>query len=92
MASHQQTRIQAYLEKNKIGPLFEVRRAPPRRGRLPWGPWPLRAGASRVSGREGAGRRAPAALSARVPSPHPGPSAAPRLRVRTETARSCGGG
>lgn len=25
MASHQQTRIQAYLEKNKIGPLFEVR-------------------------------------------------------------------
>lgn len=31
MASHQQTRIQAYLEKNKIGPLFEVRRAPPRR-------------------------------------------------------------
>lgn len=33
MASHQQTRIQAYLEKNKIGPLFEVRRAPP--GTLP---------------------------------------------------------
>lgn len=33
MASHQQTRIQAYLEKNKIGPLFEVRRAPP--GPLP---------------------------------------------------------
>lgn len=25
MASRQQTRIQAYLEKNKIGPLFEVR-------------------------------------------------------------------
>ena len=24
MASHQQNRIQAYLEKNKIGPLFEV--------------------------------------------------------------------
>lgn len=45
-----------------------------------------------MSGREGAGRRAPASLSARVPSPHPGPSAALRLRVRTETARSCGGG
>lgn len=26
MASHQQSRIQAYLEKNRIGPLFEVRR------------------------------------------------------------------
>lgn len=26
MASYQQSRIQAYLEKNKIGPLFEVRR------------------------------------------------------------------
>lgn len=25
MASYQQSRIQAYLEKNKIGPLFEVR-------------------------------------------------------------------
>lgn len=25
MAAHQQSRIQAYLEKNKIGPLFEVR-------------------------------------------------------------------
>lgn len=48
MASHQQTRIQAYLEKNKIGPLFEVRCAlagrllrgggwgvPPRWPRLP---------------------------------------------------------
>lgn len=28
MASRQQNRIQAYLERNKIGPLFEVR-APP---------------------------------------------------------------
>lgn len=34
MASHQQSRIQAYLEKNKIGPLFEVRRCGGGRSRL----------------------------------------------------------
>lgn len=45
-----------------------------------------------MSGREGAGLGAPAARRARVPPPHPGPSAAPRLRVCMETARSCGAG
>ncbi|XP_069047656.1 uncharacterized protein C8orf34 homolog isoform X3 [Lepisosteus oculatus] len=29
MASHQQSRIQAYLEKNKIGPLFETKQGSP---------------------------------------------------------------
>lgn len=37
MASHQQSRIQAYLEKNKIGPLFEVRRCGRGRSRLSFG-------------------------------------------------------
>lgn len=45
-----------------------------------------------MSGWEGAGLRASAARRARVPPPHPGPSAAPRLHVCTETVRSCGVG
>lgn len=51
MASHQQSRIQAYLEKNRIGPLFEVRR---------WGaggPTCLRKKGCRTPRREGQGEK-----------------------------------